>query len=366
MAESSMRKTPESDDDTTDRLSALPDCVLLRILSRFNTKEDAVTSVLSSRWRHLFLSKTTINLNFCVNGDASEVHRLFDLFIRFAIRVLGQQNKAPIRGIRLCVCHFVESFRLGFESLLMFIAVALSTYRILHIEVLVRMDKTTGPCCVTIPPGMFLSETLDGLRLDLSVGWNVPEFVLFSNLKDLHLLSFRLVDEYSVQRLLQGCPSLDSLVLNMGSLNESEEGMEVQALRVSSSSLKYLMLSWDERVESEFNVFVESDSLETLLLSLDGRHKVTLDSPNMKFLLISGNVLSLHIIQSFFFIEDVVIETKFPFHVQDDDELSSRAQYASNFFTELQDVRSLSLSEDFMQVCFFCYLCLIGLSKVLN
>ncbi|KAK7373619.1 hypothetical protein VNO80_07034 [Phaseolus coccineus] len=359
MAESPMRKalkrTPESDDDNTDRLSALSDCVLLHILSRLDTKEAAVTSILSSRWRHLFLSLHEINLHFCVNDDASDFHRLFELFIRFGVRVLEQRNKAPIRRIRLYVKHFVESFRFGFESLVMFIAAAVSTYRVEKINVFVEMDKTTVPCCVTVPPGMFSSESLVGLHLNLSVGWNVPEFVWLSNLKYLHLISFRLVDEDSIQRLLQGCPSLKNLVLIMRSLNESEseEGVEVEALRVSSPSLKCLMLFWDEKVESEFNVFVKSESLETLLCSLEGRHKVTLDSPNLKSLTITGHVLEVHITQSLVCIDEAVIEAGFLFQVADVDELFSRAQHAFTFFSELQHVKSLSLSENIMKALYF-------------
>ncbi|TKY66147.1 putative F-box/LRR-repeat protein [Spatholobus suberectus] len=166
-----LKRTLE-EDSNIDRLSALPDCVLLRILSSLETKEAAATSNLSARWRNLFLSLPDIDLRFCVNDNASDSgrNRLFQLFVQFANRVLQQRNKAPIRKIRLHVKHFVERFRPGFDSLLMSTAAAISTYKVEVLDVFVKMDKTTEPCSVAVPHGMFSSETLVSFDLSLGVG----------------------------------------------------------------------------------------------------------------------------------------------------------------------------------------------------
>ncbi|TKY66148.1 F-box/LRR-repeat protein [Spatholobus suberectus] len=338
---------PEGDvDNTVDRLSALPDCVLLHILSRLETKEAAVTSSLSTRWRNLFLSLPYVDLRFRVNDNASDSdrNRLFRLFVQFANRVLQQRNKSPIRKIRLYVKHYVESFRSGVESLLMSTAAAISTYKVEVLDVFVKMDKTTEPCSVAVPHGMFSSETLVWLRLNLGVGWNVPEFVWMPNLMCLHLISFRLVDENSIRRFLQGCPSLEYLVLILRSLRESEEGVGVEVLRISSPSLKWLLI-WDDMVESEFNVVVKSKNLENFACSFEGQHKVTLDAPNLKSLTIHGHVLEVHLSQSLVSINEAEIAAEFLSHVADVD----GAQCASNFFSGLQHVKSLSLSENIMK-----------------
>ncbi|RDY10932.1 F-box/FBD/LRR-repeat protein, partial [Mucuna pruriens] len=365
MAEPPERKAlkgTSQSDNNTDRLSTLSDCVLLQILSHLDTKEAAVTANLSTRWRHLFLSLPEINLCFTVNDNASysvsdsERDSLFHLFTQFGNRVLQQRNKAPIRKIRLYVKHFVEGFRPGFESLLMSTAAAVSSYKIESLQVFVDMDKTlTEPCPVTVPPGLFSSETLVALHLSLRVSWNVPELVWLPNLKHLHLISFRLADEDSIQRLLQGCPSLENLVLILRNLNESEgeESGEVETLHVSSPSLKCVMLFWDERVESEFNVVVKSESLESLICSLEGRHRVTVDAPNLKSLTITGNVFEVHVSQSLISINEAVIEAGFLFKVADVDELFLRAHHALTFFGGLQHVKSLSLSENIMKVLYF-------------
>ena len=119
------------DGDSIDRLSALSDCVLLHILSLLKTKEAAATSILSTRWRNLFVSLPDIDLCFCVDDDASDRDRLFYQFTHFSNRVIEQRNTAPIRKIRLRVEHFVERYRLAFESLLISAAAAISTcYRL--------------------------------------------------------------------------------------------------------------------------------------------------------------------------------------------------------------------------------------------
>jgi hypothetical protein len=46
-----------------DRLSDLPDCVLLHILSFFDSKQAVQTCVLSTRWNHLWKRITTLILH---------------------------------------------------------------------------------------------------------------------------------------------------------------------------------------------------------------------------------------------------------------------------------------------------------------
>ncbi|KAK7395451.1 hypothetical protein VNO78_16010 [Psophocarpus tetragonolobus] len=350
----------------SDNLTALPDCVLLQILSLLDTKEAAATSILCTRWRNLFLSLPDVNLRFCVNnnGSDSDPDGSFHLFTLFANRVFQQRNNEPIRKIQLYVKHFVESFQLGFESLLMSTAAAISSYKVQYLEIVVEMDRsTTEPCSVTLPTGLFSSESLVSLHLSLhsseyaQLGWHIPEFVWLPNLKDLNLTSFRLVDENCIQRILYSCPLLERLVLIPRSLDESEveEGVHVvEALHLSSSSLKRLILCWDEKVNSVFNVFVKSESLERLTCCMEGLHKISIDAPNLKSLCIHGHVLEVHINQSLDSINVAVIRAEFLFHLEDVEDMFSRTRLAFKFFSGLQHVKALTLSENIMKALYFC------------
>ncbi|KQK14778.2 MEIOTIC F-BOX protein MOF [Brachypodium distachyon] len=54
MENSRKRRRVDVDEDDSDRLSDLPDCLLLEILSRVGSRLAVQTSVLSRRWRHLW------------------------------------------------------------------------------------------------------------------------------------------------------------------------------------------------------------------------------------------------------------------------------------------------------------------------
>ncbi|CAJ2639018.1 unnamed protein product [Trifolium pratense] len=63
-----------------DRLSDLPDCILLHIMSFLNTKRAVQTSILSTRWRNVwkYLPKLTLNLTLA-SSHFNTVSRIFSL-----------------------------------------------------------------------------------------------------------------------------------------------------------------------------------------------------------------------------------------------------------------------------------------------
>ena len=80
--------TTQEDDGNVDRFSALPDYELLYILSCFYTKSAAATSILSKRWRNLFVLLPEIDLYFFVYKDVPDSDRLYSDFINFTNRVI--------------------------------------------------------------------------------------------------------------------------------------------------------------------------------------------------------------------------------------------------------------------------------------
>ncbi|XP_027929691.1 F-box/LRR-repeat protein At4g14096-like isoform X2 [Vigna unguiculata] len=338
--------------DNIDRLSALPESVLLHILSGLELKEAAATSVLSTTWRDLFLQRPNIELAFDIYGNPSDRSRLFHIFTLFANRVLRQRNpEAPITSLKVSVKDFTKRMEEDYRSLLMSAAAAVYTYKVQQFDVdLGTYNLSTETSSIVLPPAMFTSETLTRLLLTLSVGWDVPENVWLPNLRYAHFIPYRLMHEDSIQRFLDGCPSLETLMFLMRVTTEDET--EVKTLCISSSSLKLLMVDWDMIDETEMNITVKSESLERLTLYLKGGHNVNVDAPNLNFFSISGQVLDLNIIQGLPSINEAVLDVAYTFQVSDLNEFFTRSEKVCTFFRELQNLTLLSISEPIMEALY--------------
>ncbi|CDP13113.1 unnamed protein product [Coffea canephora] len=346
----------KSDEDNIDRLSALPDCVLLHILSSFKTKDAAATSILSRRWRNLFISLPDIHLSISVDNDASDRDRLFSDFIDFSNRVFRQRNNAPIKKIRFFVKHFVERYRLAFESWLLSAAAAISLSSIQELGISVLINETTMPFLISIPPGFLSCKTLVSLSLNLWADWIVPDLVSLPNLKFLNLSGFKLVDEDCFVRFLRGCPSLEELMLHLRPFydeRESGEGIEVEVLDISNPSLKKLILCWHEKVELEFTIIVKSKNFEYLLCFLEGQHKVNIDAPKITSLDIVGRVLEVNIIQDLMSLDTAGVQSDFLYYITTESDLFLRGWHAFKFMSGLQNLKSLSLSEKILKALYF-------------
>ncbi|RHN45150.1 putative F-box domain-containing protein [Medicago truncatula] len=64
-----------------DRISNLPDDILIHILSSFPTKQAFVTSILSKRWKHLWCYVPDVELEFVDDKAEEAKNSLFDKFV---------------------------------------------------------------------------------------------------------------------------------------------------------------------------------------------------------------------------------------------------------------------------------------------
>ncbi|WVZ08096.1 hypothetical protein V8G54_021442 [Vigna mungo] len=342
-------ETLDGEADNIDRLSALPESVLLYILSFLEIKEAAATSVLSTTWRDLFLQLGNIEVTFNENSGTPEHHRLFHLFVRFVNRMLRERNpEVPITVIRLTVKKFSERMRLGYQSLLMSTAFAVSISKVETIDYSfdICIERSDHAPSIFLPPKMMISETLTGLRLLIPWGWFLPENVWLPKLRYAHLVPFRLMDENSIQRFLDGCPRLENAMFII------KEKTKVKTLQMSSTSLKIVKVEWHVIDQTDMSITVKSESLWRLLLSLKGGHKVTVDAPNLKFFSIEGQALELKMIQSVPSIDEAVIAVDCMIQFADWNDFYSRSAKACTFFSEFQNLTVLNISEPIMKALY--------------
>lgn len=86
-----------------DRLSALPDAVLFRIVSHLGARQAVRTSVLSKRWRHVWASAPRVDVRHPCACDESADQERFHGFV--TTMLLRRRPFAPIKALRLCWSH---------------------------------------------------------------------------------------------------------------------------------------------------------------------------------------------------------------------------------------------------------------------
>ncbi|KAL0733281.1 hypothetical protein Bca4012_009491 [Brassica carinata] len=88
-----------------DRIGSLPEEVLCHILSFLTTKEAALTSILSKRWRNLFTLVPNLDIDDSVFLNPEEGKReregILESFMDFVDRVLALQGDTPIKKFSL-------------------------------------------------------------------------------------------------------------------------------------------------------------------------------------------------------------------------------------------------------------------------
>jgi len=87
MARKRQRRSKRRGEDQRDRLSELPDCVLLHIMQFMDTKSAVQTCVLSKRWMDLWKYLTTLAFNSLFFNNINN-------FIKFLSRVLSIRDNS--------------------------------------------------------------------------------------------------------------------------------------------------------------------------------------------------------------------------------------------------------------------------------
>ncbi|VYS62741.1 unnamed protein product [Arabidopsis thaliana] len=221
-----------------DKISRLPDDLLVKVLLFLPTKIAVSTSILSKRWEFLWMWLPKLEYHN-TNYSASEEQRL-----RSFINLNLQLHRAPI----------IESLRLKFslgrsikpQNIKQWIIIAVfRCVRELSIN-LFPLYCIENPA--KLPSSLYISKSLVILKLKDQILVDVPRMAYLPSLKYLLLKRVTYKDSNSLHQLLSSCPILENLVVERDEYNHDE------TLSITVSSLQRLTLkisrggSFDELV----------------------------------------------------------------------------------------------------------------------
>ncbi|CAH8278537.1 unnamed protein product [Arabidopsis lyrata] len=177
-----------------DKISELPEALILEILSLLPTKDVIATSVLSKQWRSIWKMVPKLKFVFDYKKLAENVTRSF------------LSHKAPVLeslslSVRDGYCDLDVELWAG-------TAIARNVREFL-------LFSESSAVVVTFPSSLFCCDTLETLTLINSIYVDVPSLVSMKSLRTLHLYYVEYKDNESICNLLSGCPNLEVLSVSI-------------------------------------------------------------------------------------------------------------------------------------------------------
>uniref|UniRef100_A0A803LEF9 F-box domain-containing protein n=2 Tax=Chenopodium quinoa TaxID=63459 RepID=A0A803LEF9_CHEQI len=205
-----------------DRLTSLPDDLLIKILSLLPTKEAASLSFFSKKIRGLFPLITSLDFDGsptsrCLKHSSAIQH--FPSFVTFVDTVLQEYRSQHLKRFRLqisradCVTPNSNGCLpdLKFTHLNKWISFPLTFAGLRELDLCILVKK---PDKAQLAPAIFTCETLEVLKLQVNIGLDqvitMPAYRL-PNLKRLLLLTSFIPDDDLLPRLVSSCPLLEDL-----------------------------------------------------------------------------------------------------------------------------------------------------------
>ncbi|KAM5586503.1 FBD-associated F-box protein [Rosa sericea] len=233
-----------------DRISALPDEVLCKILSCLDIQSAVRTTVLSPRWNNLWTSLS--DLWFRNEGFSDE-----DAFMTFVDRVLFFRDSSDIKKFYLDL----EEPKDDFSRIESWICTAIRR-NVVELNLCVNLypDKT-----FELPRSLFTCKTLEVLYLTSNFIANPPKSGCFPNLKFLDVLvHFPNHNNSSFGQIFSNCPVLEDLRI-YGPLGAYDKVLD---FNISAPELKRLTIGLyiDDFEDEEYNFRINAPKLEVLNL----------------------------------------------------------------------------------------------------
>ncbi|KAF2609301.1 hypothetical protein F2Q68_00045676 [Brassica cretica] len=310
---------------SNSEINDLPDPLLCHILSFLPTRDSVRSSLLSKRWRSLWLQVPVFDLDSLqFDGD------VFGL-IEFVDRFLESDENLALNRFKL-IYHYED---IGDDDRFLESWIdALVRRRVRHLDFQVNSDDNE---LVWMPLSLYLCNTLVSLSLyHVALSYLEPEFVVsLPCLKVMHLDRVRYDksikrDESNLETLITSCPVLEKLTI----IRDSFELLEIISVR--SKSLKSFAL-------------VAEDSEVGLLED----HVVEIDAPKLERMSLcdhlSGSVI-IHCIAPFALVNiDVNFDGEDGYTLLDQDDDSYKRTMIGNFLTGISTVSGLKISSNTME-----------------
>ncbi|KAG7610057.1 FBD domain [Arabidopsis suecica] len=292
-----------------DLISQLPDSLITQILFYLQTKKAVTTSVLSKRWRSLWLSTPGLVL---ISNDFTD----YNAFVSFVDKFLGfsREQKLCLHKLKLsirkgendqdCVTRWID-----------FVA----TPKLKHLDV--EIGPTRCECFEVIPLSLYSCESLLYLRLN-HVCLGKFESVSLPCLKTMSLEQNIYANEADLESLISSCPVLEDLSFGCGAYDK------VNVLRVQSQTLTSLNI--EGCVE-----YLDLDKSEVLI-----------DAPRLKYLNLETDQYESKTIRNSGSLTKVNLLGYFHMKNNDDDDevdLQKR-DMVHNFFTSISGVSDMKIS----------------------
>lgn len=241
-----------------DEISHLPNDLTCQILSLLSTKEAVKTSVLSTRWRHLWLSLPSLELR-------SREFSGLKSFTTFGDRFFNSNSISCIQKVKLTID--IKDVDDGYCLTSWFDAAVKRKIQHLHVHSYSYADRRFNK----MPQRLYNCETLVCLKL-FQVALADAEFVSLPSLKAMYLEYIEFPNEATFETLVLCSPALECLKIVVS-------GDDEKVFRVHSRSLK--RLTFDRVSPSVF------DSAG-----------VVIDAPRLCFMTIKDNVSKSFIIHN--------------------------------------------------------------------
>ncbi|KAL3655169.1 hypothetical protein CASFOL_000955 [Castilleja foliolosa] len=234
----------ENHGDEIVSIETLPDYLIIHILSHLDTKEAAMTSVLSKRWQYLWtetpslsFDKSTFNIKdtqkLVTGVSRALVHRTCSYLDRLSVSFTYNRHFASDVNVwvEFAVKNKVKELRLQLQS---------CTY------IFYKIPEAMYSCC------SFIVMWLKGCNLapGATIDWKC--------LTELHIDGVKL-DEDVIQKILSSCPVLSSLYLT--------DCYGFESLDIDSQSLHCLSSTACEDQHSVVSIEISAPYLRQLFLS---------------------------------------------------------------------------------------------------